>query len=149
MGLTETAAPVLSNPLDPVRRKHGSPGRAVGNEAKIVDKTGREAPRGGQGEIIIGGDNVMKRYYKAPDVTTRTLEPDGWFHTGDQGSMDEEGFVFVTGRLKELIIKGGGGRTSRRGRSTRPFINTRPCWRLRRWAFRMGITGRRSWPAWP
>jgi len=49
----------------------------------------------------------MKRYYKAPDVTARTLEPDGWLHTGDLGSMDEDGFVFVTGRLKELIIKGG------------------------------------------
>ncbi len=107
MGLTETAAPVLSNPLDPARRKYGFPGRAVGNEAKIVDNTGREAPRGVQGEIMIRGDNVMKCYYKAPDVTTRTLEPDGWLHTGDLGSMDEEGFVFVTGRVKELIIKGG------------------------------------------
>jgi acyl-CoA synthetase (AMP-forming)/AMP-acid ligase II len=107
MGLTETAAPVLSNPLDPAKRKYGSPGRAVGNEAKIVDTTGNEAPKGMEGEIMIRGDNVMKRYYKAPDVTARTLEPDGWLHTGDLGSMDGDGFVFVTGRLKELIIKGG------------------------------------------
>ena len=107
MGLTETAAPVLSNPLDPAKRKYGSPGRAVGNEAKIIDKAGKEVPKGVQGEIMIRGDNVMKCYYKAPDVTTRTLEPDGWLHTGDLGSMDEDGFVFVTGRLKELIVKGG------------------------------------------
>ena len=107
MGLTETAAPVLSNPLDPARRKYGSPGQAVGNEARVVDTTGKEAPRGVEGEIMIRGDNVMKRYYKAPDVTARTLEPDGWLHTGDLGSMDEDGFIFMTGRLKELIIKGG------------------------------------------
>jgi long-chain acyl-CoA synthetase len=107
MGLTETAAPVLSNPLEPAKRKYGSPGQAVGNEAKIVDKAGKEVSRGVQGEIIIRGDNVMKCYYKAPDVTALTLKPDGWLHTGDLGAMDEDGFVFVTGRLKELIIKGG------------------------------------------
>ncbi len=107
MGLTETAAPVFSNPLDPAKHKYGSPGQAVGNQAKIVDKEGREVPRGTQGEIMIKGDNVMKGYYKAPDTTAKTLEPDGWLHTGDLGYMDEDGFVFVTGRIKELIIKGG------------------------------------------
>jgi long-chain acyl-CoA synthetase len=56
---------------------------------------------------MIRGDNVMKEYYKAPDITQKTLEPDGWFHTGDLGHMDQDGFIFVTGRIKELIIKGG------------------------------------------
>jgi long-chain acyl-CoA synthetase len=107
MGLTETAAPVFSNPIDPTKRKYGSPGPAVGNEAKIIDGEGNEVPRGTQGEIMIRGDNVMKGYYKAPDITAKTLEPDGWLHTGDLGFMDDDGFVFVTGRLKELIIKGG------------------------------------------
>ena len=107
MGLTETAAPVFSNPMDPKLRKYGSPGPAVGNTAKIIDEKGHELPRGEQGEIMIKGDNVMKGYYKAPDITTKTLEPDGWLHTGDLGHMDEDGFVFVTGRIKELIIKGG------------------------------------------
>ncbi len=107
MGLTETAAPVFSNPLDPARRKYGSPGQPVGNEGKIIDAEGREVPRGSPGEIMIRGDNVMKGYYKAPELTVKALEPDGWLHTGDLGYMDEDGFVFVTGRLKELIIKGG------------------------------------------
>ena len=107
MGLTETAAPVFSNPMDPSKRKYGSPGRAVGNEAKIIDADGKEVPRGTQGEIMVRGNNVMKAYYKAPDVTQKTLEPGGWLHTGDLGYMDEDGFVFVIGRIKELIIKGG------------------------------------------
>ena len=107
MGLTETAAPVFSNPMDPAKRKYGSPGQAVGNTAKIIDKQGNEVPRETQGEIMIKGDNVMKGYYKAADKTTEALEPDGWLHTGDLGYIDEDGFAFVTGRLKELIIKGG------------------------------------------
>ena len=107
MGLTETAAPVLSNPIEPSKRKYGSPGRPVGNEAKIINAEGKEVSRGEQGEIMVRGDNVMRGYYKAPDITKKTLEPDGWLHTGDLGYMDEDGFVFVIGRIKELIIKGG------------------------------------------
>jgi len=56
---------------------------------------------------MVRGANVMKGYYRAPEATARALEPDGWLHTGDLGYMDADGFVFVTGRLKELIIKGG------------------------------------------
>ena len=107
LGLTECAAPVFSNPLDPAKHKIGSPGQPVGCQGKIVDRQGNEVPWGTVGEIMIKGDNVLKEYYKAPDKTAEALEPDGWFHTGDLGYMDEDGFVFVTGRLKELIIKGG------------------------------------------
>ena len=107
MGLTETAGPVFSNPIVPSQRKVGSPGRPVGCEAKIIGKNGEELPRGVQGEIMVRGDNVMKGYWRAPEITARAVEPDGWLHTGDLGHMDEDGFVFVTGRLKEIIIKGG------------------------------------------
>ncbi len=107
MGLTETAAPVFSNPMDPAKRKYGSAGVAVGNTVKIIDQEGTEVPRGIRGEIMIRGDNVMKGYYKAPDLTAKAIESDGWFHTGDLGYMDVDGFVFVKGRIKELIIKGG------------------------------------------
>jgi long-chain acyl-CoA synthetase len=107
MGLTETAAPCFTNPLDPAKRKIGSPGQAFGNEAKIVDADGNTLPPGETGEIMVRGPNIMKGYYKNPEETAKTLTPDGWLHTGDLGYMDEDGFVFVTGRIKELIIKGG------------------------------------------
>lgn len=107
-GMTETNAPCFTNPYDPDRRKIGSPGTAYGNEARVIDPaTGREQPRGVPGELMIRGDNVMTGYYKDPENTAKTLEPDGWLHSGDLGYMDEDGFVFVTGRIKELIIKGG------------------------------------------
>ena len=107
MGLTETAAQILSNPMPPSPIKYGSPGLAYGNEAKIVDESGHEAACGDIGELLIRGSNVMKAYYKDPDATKAVLEADGWFHTGDLGYRDEEGYFFITGRLKELIIKGG------------------------------------------
>jgi len=107
MGLTETAAPVFSNPLDPKERKYGSPGRAVGNQAKIVDRKSREVASGTVGEIMVKGGNVTKEYYKAPEITASAIDSDGWLYTGDLGYLDEDGFVFVTARLKELIIKGG------------------------------------------
>lgn len=107
MGLTETAAPCFTNPLDHTKRKIGSPGQAFGNLAKIVDMEGAQLGPGQTGEIMICGPNVMKGYYKNPEETAKTLTSDGWLHTGDLGYMDEDGFVFVTGRIKELIIKGG------------------------------------------
>ena len=107
-GMTETNAPCFTNALDPARRKVGSPGPAFGNEAKIIDPaTGKTLPPGVAGEIMVRGDNVMTRYYKEPENTARTLEPDGWMHTGDVGYLDGDGFLFVTGRIKEIIIKGG------------------------------------------
>ena len=107
-GMTETNAPCFTNPYEHERRKIGSPGPAFGNEAKIVDPaTGADLAPGIPGEIMVRGDNVMKCYYKDPDTTAKTLEPDGWLHSGDLGYLDEDGFLFVTGRIKELIIKGG------------------------------------------
>lgn len=107
MGLTETAAPCFTNPLDSAQRKIGSPGRAFGNEAKIISPKGDTLPSGATGEIMVRGPNVMKGYYKNPEETARSMTTDGWLHTGDLGHLDEDGFVFVTGRIKELIIKGG------------------------------------------
>ena len=106
-GMTETCAPCFSNPLDKARRKYGSVGKPVGNVAKVVRRDGSECLPGQVGELMVKGDNVMQGYYKSAEETAKALEPGGWLHTGDLGYMDEEGDYFVTGRLKELIIKGG------------------------------------------
>ena len=95
-GMTETAAPCFSNPLDPARRKVGSVGLPVGNQARIDAD-----------EIQVKGDNVMREYFDNPEETRKAFTADGWLRTGDLGRVDEEGYYFVTGRMKELIIKGG------------------------------------------
>ncbi|MGB2439725.1 MAG: AMP-binding protein [Candidatus Puniceispirillaceae bacterium] len=107
MGLTETGAQILSNPLPPHTRKIGSPGIAIGNEVMIADDRLRPCPANQTGEILVRGDNVMQGYLHQPEETAKTITADGWMRTGDLGHMDEDGYVFVTGRIKELIIKGG------------------------------------------
>lgn len=107
MGLTETAAQILSNPLPPGLRKIGSPGVAYGNEVAILSPQQTALPAGVEGEIAIRGPNVMLEYFKNPQATRATFADGGWLRTGDLGKIDAEGYVFVTGRLKELIIKGG------------------------------------------
>lgn len=107
MGLTETAAQILSNPLPPAARKMGSPGQAVGNEVMIADAQLHAAATGTEGELLVRGDNVMLGYLKNPKATEQVLGADGWLRTGDLGRVDDEGFFTITGRLKELIIKGG------------------------------------------
>lgn len=107
MGLTETAAQVLSNPLPPGVRKIGSPGIAIGNEVAILDTEHKILPRGQSGEIAVRGPNVLLEYLNNPEATEATFTADRWLLTGDLGHQDADGYVFVTGRLKELIIKGG------------------------------------------
>jgi long-chain acyl-CoA synthetase len=96
MGMTETSSVVFCNPQDPAKRKYGTPGLPCGIEAKIVDN-----------EILLRGPGVMNRYYKSPEQTAGAFDADGWLRTGDLGYRDADGFYFITGRLKELIIKGG------------------------------------------
>jgi acyl-CoA synthetase (AMP-forming)/AMP-acid ligase II len=105
--LTETAAPSFSNPMDPAARKLGSVGRASGCEARVLDAALAEVPDGATGELVIRGPNVMLGYYKNEEATRASFTPDGWLRTGDLGHRDADGFFFVTGRIKELIIKGG------------------------------------------
>jgi long-chain acyl-CoA synthetase len=107
MGLTETVAPSFSNPLDPARRKLGSVGRASGCEACILGADLQPVPDGQAGELAIRGPNVMRGYYKNPEATAAAFTADDWLRTGDLGYRDTDGFFFVTGRIKELIIKGG------------------------------------------
>ena len=84
-----------------------SAGRAmVHTEVKIVDADGNECPRGVQGEIVGRGENVMQGYWNRPEETALALR-DGWLHTGDAGMMDDEGYVYVLDRIKDMIVSGG------------------------------------------
>ncbi|MCE5262724.1 MAG: AMP-binding protein [Deltaproteobacteria bacterium] len=105
-GLTE-ASPVASFSRLEMPQKPGSIGIPIPNvAAKIVDEEGRELPRGSVGELILRGENVMKGYYKAPEATAQVLR-NGWLYTSDLGRMDEDGYIFLTGRKKRMIITSG------------------------------------------
>jgi len=107
MGLTETAAQILSNPMPPAAHKLGSPGLPVGVNLRVLNSNDEDVAVGEEGEIVISGDCVMQRYFRNPEATASAFTDDAWLRTGDLGRKDEDGFVFITGRLKELIIKGG------------------------------------------
>ncbi len=105
-GLTEATCVSTLNPRDGVR-KIGSIGLPLpGQDVKILDEDGQECPRGESGEICIGGDVVMQAYFNRPDETAETIV-DGYLRTGDVGIMDEDGYIFIVDRIKDMIIRGG------------------------------------------
>ena len=87
MGLTETAAQILSNP--PTNRKHGSAGKAYGNEVRVIADNGSYLSHGNTGELVIKGDNVLLEYFKNEEATSGAFNEDGYFLTGDLGVEDE------------------------------------------------------------
>nr|MBA3259661.1 non-ribosomal peptide synthetase [Gemmatimonadales bacterium] len=107
MGMTEAGATIFSQPLPPAERKPGSVGVPLGLQVRVVDGDGRELPAGCPGEILIRGASVMLGYHKDPAATAAIQDADGWLHSGDRGYGDEDGHFFITGRLKELIVKAG------------------------------------------
>jgi long-chain acyl-CoA synthetase len=105
-GLTESC-PTLAGEREGMPRKPGSTGIPVeGVTVKIVDDDGKEVPRGKIGEIIARGENISPGYYKNPQATAETFR-DGWLYTGDMGYLDEDGYLFIVERKKDLIIRGG------------------------------------------
>ncbi len=94
---------------DPIDLRVSTVGRLLPDiQGKIIDpNTGEEVPRNVQGEIVTKSSCVMKGYYKMPDETAHAIDKDGWLHTGDLGTEDENGYFKVTGRIKEMIIRGG------------------------------------------
>lgn len=102
-GMSETCGQITSNPLPPAARKSGSVGRPRGAEVRILDRAGNPAPVGEAGEILVRGPGVMPGY----EGVDREAFSGDWFHTGDQGYFDEEGYLYLTGRLKEMINRGG------------------------------------------
>ncbi len=105
-GLSETSPVVTFNRADRPR-KPGSVGLPVwGVRVRVVDEDGRDVAGGERGEILVRGHNVMKGYLDRPEATSEAIR-DGWFHTGDVGRFDEDGYLFIADRVKDMIIRGG------------------------------------------
>jgi acyl-CoA synthetase (AMP-forming)/AMP-acid ligase II len=104
--MTEAAHQMASNPLPPASRKPGSVGLATGIDIGIMDDTGNLLPVGAPGEVVIRGDSVVAGYENNPEANLSSFT-NGWFRTGDQGVLDGEGYLTLTGRLKEMINRGG------------------------------------------
>ena len=94
---------------DPVKLRVASVGRLLPDiEGKIIDpETGHDAPVNVQGEIVTRSACIMQGYYKIPEATAEAIDKEGWLHTGDLGEIDENGYFKVTGRIKDMIIRGG------------------------------------------
>lgn len=105
-GMTEAAHQMCSNPLPPAVRKPGSVGMPAGPEVRVVDNQGMGVVCGEVGEVVIRGENVTPGYINLPDDRQERLEG-GWFRTGDIGHMDDDGYLFLHGRVKEIVNRGG------------------------------------------
>jgi len=104
-GLSESTCRSTFNPPDQ-RRKAGSCGMPIGNDMKVVDDDDNDVPDGELGEIVLRGENILKGYYKNPSAN-ETAFRNGWFHTGDIGYRDPDGFYFIVDRKSDMIIRGG------------------------------------------
>ncbi|KAK4138924.1 acetyl-CoA synthetase-like protein [Trichocladium antarcticum] len=105
--MTEAAHQMTSNPLPPAKRKPGTVGLGQGVEVVILNDAGDAVAPGGEGEICIRGENVTSGYLNNAEANQGAFTRSGYFRTGDQGKLDEDGYVVITGRIKELINKGG------------------------------------------
>ncbi len=104
-GLSESTCRSTFNPPDE-RRRPGSCGLPIGNEMRVVDDEDNEVPDGELGEIVLRGENILKGYFKNPEATEKAFR-NGWFHTGDVGYRDKDGFFFIVDRKSDMIIRGG------------------------------------------
>ena len=105
-GMTEAAHQMASNPLPPQARKFGTVGIATGIRIATMTEAGELLPAGGKGEVVIQGPSVIQAYENNPDANAKSFVH-GWFRTGDEGILDGDGYLQLTGRIKELINRGG------------------------------------------
>ncbi|WP_246816037.1 AMP-binding protein, partial [Corynebacterium sp. HMSC11E11] len=109
-GMTETSPCSFQTRGDsPLEKRVHTVGQIMPHlEAKVIDQaTGETVPRGEQGEILVRGYAVMKEYWRHPEKTAEAVDPDGWMRTGDLGVLDDEGYLSITGRIKDMLIRGG------------------------------------------
>jgi acyl-CoA synthetase (AMP-forming)/AMP-acid ligase II len=105
-GMTEASHQMASNPTPPAQRKPGSVGPGTGVRIAIMDEAGNLLAVGQRGEVVIQGPNVVSGYENNPEANAKSYTS-GWFRTGDQGYLDEDNYLTLTGRIKELINRGG------------------------------------------
>ncbi len=105
-GMTEASHQMSSNPLPPARRKPGSVGCPTGIEISVINDKGEHVQTGERGEVVIKGPSVFRGYESNPEANAKSFV-NGWFRTGDQGYLDGDGYLHLTGRIKDLIIRGG------------------------------------------
>jgi acyl-CoA synthetase (AMP-forming)/AMP-acid ligase II len=105
-GMTEASHQMASNPLPPQARKFGTVGTATGIRIAIMNDAGELLPAGGKGEVVLQGPSVIQAYENNPEANVKSFT-NGWFRTGDEGILDDGGYLRLTGRIKELIIRGG------------------------------------------
>lgn len=111
-GMTETAGTIVGLPpedhdLDGNARMRGIGVPLPGVEVRIIDEAGAEVPRGEVGEIAVRSAANMIGYFDRPDATAETIDADGWMRTGDAGTMDGDGYLYLADRIKDMIITGG------------------------------------------
>ncbi len=105
-GMTEAAHQVASNPLPPLPQKPGTVGFGTAVEIAIIDGIGKRLPANAPGEVVVRGTSVMSGYRNNPEANADAFI-DGWFRTGDIGVLDSDGYLSLTGRIKEMINRGG------------------------------------------
>ncbi len=107
-GMTEVGVNCFAMTVDDSVRKAGSIGKPMPfTEVRLVDADSRDVADGEIGELLFRGDHVCQGYWNNPEATAKSIDGEGWFHTGDQARRDEEGFYYVAGRSKDMIISGG------------------------------------------
>ncbi len=107
-GLTEVGVNCFAMTVEESARKHGSIGKPLMfTQARLLDESGREVPAGEVGELCLRGEHVCQGYWNQPEATAAALDPEGFFHTGDLARRDDEGFFYIAGRRKDMLISGG------------------------------------------
>ncbi len=107
-GLTEVGVNCFAMTVEESRRKHGSIGKPLMfTQARLLDEAGREVPVGEVGELCLRGGHVCQGYWNQPEASAAALDGEGFFHTGDLARRDEEGFYYIAGRRKDMLISGG------------------------------------------